>query len=65
MSEFAKWFEEQHGKRLRSGMPNHNDQQLRDMVHAGEVAKQVLEARELWDEKHQSALYAWQARNAS
>lgn len=60
-SEFAEWFNAQHKPRTDSGMPNHSDQQLRDIVHAGRVAERVLACRELWDEKRQSALYAWQA----
>ncbi|HOF31488.1 MAG TPA: hypothetical protein PK441_11615 [Burkholderiaceae bacterium] len=44
-------------------MPNHTDQQLRDMVQAGRVADRVLAFRELWDDKRQSALYAWTARD--
>ncbi len=62
-SDFEAWFRDQHGLRLRSGMPNHTDQQLRDMVQAGRVAERVLACRELWDEKHTTALYAWQARD--
>lgn len=61
-SEFADWFVAQHKPRTNSGMPNHTDQQLRDMVHAGRVAERVLACRELWDDKQTSALYAWQAR---
>ena len=60
-SEFLAWFTAQHKPRTDSGMPNHTDQQLRDMVNAGRVAQHVLECRELWDEKRQSALYAWTA----
>lgn len=59
-SAFLAWFVEQHKGRTNSGMPNHTDQQLRDMAHAGRVADRVLACRELWDEKQQSALYAWQ-----
>jgi hypothetical protein len=61
-SKFLTWFIEQHGDRDNSGMPYHTDQQLRDLVHAGKVAERVLSCRELWDEKRQSALYAWTAR---
>ena len=61
-SEFSDWFIDQHKPRLFSGMPNHTDQQLRDMVQAGRVADRVLACRELWDEKQQSALYAWTTR---
>lgn len=62
-SEFAEWFSLQHKPRTDSGMPNHSDRQLRDMVQAGRVAERVLACRELWDEKRQAALYAWQARD--
>jgi len=61
-SEFFEWFVEQHKERTKSGMPQHSDQQLRDIVQAGRVADRVLACRELWDEKQQAALYAWQAR---
>lgn len=61
-SEFLNWFIGQHKPRTSSGMPNHTDQQLRDMAQAGRVAERVLACRELWDEKQQSALYAWTAR---
>jgi hypothetical protein len=44
-------------------MPNQTDQQLRDMVQAGKVAERLLACRNVWDEKHTSALYAWQARS--
>ena len=62
-SEFMDWFVAQHKPRTDSGMPNHTDQQLRDMVQAGRVADRVLACRELWDDKQTSALYAWQARD--
>ena len=62
-SEFLEWFEAQHKTRTSSGMPNQSDQQLREMVQAGRVAERVLACRELWDEKQQSALYAWTARD--
>jgi hypothetical protein len=61
-SKFGSWFEAQHGARTRSGMPNHSDQQLRNMVEDGKVAERVLASRELWDEKRTSALCAWRAR---
>ena len=62
---FAVWFEAQHMHRMASGMPTHSDQQLRDMVQAGRVADRVLACRELWDEKRQSALYAWNTAKPS
>jgi hypothetical protein len=64
-SEFAEWFVAQHKSRDSSGMPNHTDQQLRDMVQVGRVAERVLACRELWDEKQRAALYAWQARETT
>lgn len=61
-SEFLEWFVAQHKPRTDSGMPHHTDQQLRDLVHSGQAAARVLACREMWDEKRQSALYAWTAR---
>lgn len=61
-SEFMDWFVAQHSRRTDSGMPDHTDQQLRDMVQAGRVADRVLARRDLWDDKQTSALYAWRAR---
>ena len=65
ISNFAAWFEAQHGKRTVSGMPNHTDQMLRDMADAGRIAERVLGCREVWDAQQKSALYAWQAREAA
>ena len=62
-SEFTEWFVAQHKLRTASGMPNHTDQQLHDIMQTGRVTKRMLACRELWDEKQQTALYAWQARN--
>ena len=50
--------------RKASGMPMHSDQQLQSMVQAGRVADRVLACRELWDDKRQAALYAWNAGQA-
>ena len=62
-SEFQAWFIDQHGPRLSSGMSSHSDRELNDMVRSGRSAERVLARRERWDEKQQSALYAWTARN--
>ena len=62
---FAVWFEAQHMHRKASGMPMHSDQQLQSMVQAGRVADRVLACRELWDDKRQAALYAWNAAKPS
>ena len=62
-SEFAKWFKAQHGPRESGLLAGHSEQMLRDEVHRGKVAAAELEARRLWDENRQSALYAWTARD--
>ena len=59
-SKFAEWFAAQHGKRT-ADMPDHTDQQLRELARLGRDAERALALRELWDEKRTSALYAWQA----
>jgi hypothetical protein len=64
MKEFTEWFVAQHGQRSGSDMPNHTDAQLRDMVHAGQVAERVLERRRLWDDRRLAALKAWEAQRA-
>lgn len=63
-SEFLKWFTAQHGARERDGLPGHTDVQLQAMVNAGKEAERLLSSRERWDERRQSALYAWTARDA-
>lgn len=62
-SEFMTWFVAQHGHRERGVMAGHSDQRLRDEIERGKIAAAALAERETWDEKQQSALYAWQARN--
>lgn len=64
-SEFAEWFKAQHGPRGNRLLAGHSDQRLRDEVQLGKVAAAELEARTLWDEKRQSALYAWTARDSA
>lgn len=60
-SEFMEWFVAQHKTRTDSGMPNHTDEDLRQMSQTGRIAERILACRELWDNKKNSALYAWQA----
>ena len=59
-SEFLAWFVAQHGPREQSS--DDSDLMLRSFIRAGKAAEEELAARELWDEKKQSALYAWTAK---
>ena len=61
---FAVWFEAQHMHRMATGMHNHSDDQLRAIAADGRAAANVLACRELWDDKRQAALYAWNAGQA-
>lgn len=58
-SAFLKFFVAQHGPRARDAR---SDEELRDAIAAGEWARQEMRARTEWDARHQSALYAWNAR---
>lgn len=60
MSDFAKWFEAQHGK--RPGLASFSDERLQKMVKDGKYAERTLAKRTEWDARYQSALYAWQVR---
>lgn len=60
MSDFAKWFEAQHGK--RPGLPAFSDERLQKMAKDGKYAERTLAKRAEWDARRQSALCAWQAR---
>ncbi len=65
-SEFRAGFEEQHGKRNGCAiytLPLHKktDQQLEDMVNAGEQARHALSRRKTYDRQEWSALAAWSA----
>ena len=62
-SEFLTWFTEQHGPRTSGLLTDRTDDEIRGLIQVGNIATAQLEARKLWDEKHQSALYAWQARD--
>lgn len=59
MSDFEAWFIAQHGRR---DLENVTDKQLQDLVSDGKAAERALGRRQIWDEKYQAALYAWQAR---
>lgn len=61
MSDFETWFIAQHGPR---DLENVTDKQLQDLVSDGKAAERALGRRQIWDEKFQAALYAWQARAA-
>lgn len=63
--DFALWFEAQHGKRMPDRVPpgsmlRMSDNELRDAIHAGKAATEILAGREKWDARRESALYAWQ-----
>lgn len=60
-SKFERWFAAQHGPRRKSP---ETDAELQDKIAAGRLAAIELERRRLWDEKRESALYAWQIRDA-
>jgi hypothetical protein len=65
-SEFLAWFEAQHGKRMPDRVPEGSmmrmsDDELKDAIFAGKSAADILAAREKWDARKESALYAWQA----
>jgi len=62
-SEFADWFSAQHGPRQSSDPFSKTDAELSEVIKAGRIAAAELDARRLWDEKRQSALYAWTARD--
>lgn len=62
-SEFLDWFIAQHGKRESGLMMDRSDDQLRGLIQAGKIAAAQLEARDIWDARQASALYAWQARD--
>ncbi len=62
-SEFEQWFKAQHGPRESGIMAGYSEQRLRDEIQRGKIAEAELAARKLWDEKMQSALYAWSARD--
>ena len=61
---FSDWFERQHGPRQRGGptgsVVTYSDDELDMAASRGRAAQAELDRRRLWDEKHASALYAWQ-----
>lgn len=56
MSEFAKWFNEQHSKPLKAKRAD-----LMDKVRAGETAAEQLAAMNARNEAAKWALYGWTA----
>lgn len=64
MSEFANWFRAQHGNRPGSNVPTwkllEDVQRARLKLRSAEI---LLAAREEYDAREASALYAWQARS--
>lgn len=59
-SAFESWFIAQHGK--RPGLKTMTDEHLRKMLKDGEYARRALAAREEWEVRYESALYAWTAQ---
>jgi hypothetical protein len=62
-SEFAIWFERQHGRRDRQGghTDKRTDEELSRLIIAGGGARDELNRRKLWDARRESALYAWRS----
>lgn len=62
------WFVAQHGPRGHSGpcgsVVNCSDEELRAAVWRGEAALAELRRRDVWDARKESALYAWQIKDA-
>lgn len=61
MSAFDAWFLAQHGKRPHHGP---SDKALQEAIASGKRAEQMLADRLAWDARHESALYAWQIKDA-
>ena len=61
---FSDWFERQHGPRQRGcatgSVVTYSEGGLDMGASRGRAAQAELDRRRLWDEKHASALYAWQ-----
>ena len=61
MSAFDTWFIAQHGARAKM---RRTDQELADLIEAGNMARDEVERRRLWDNLRNSALYAWNIKDA-
>ncbi len=61
-SEFAKWFEAQHGKRPTHLALDYMRANVSDMRAALMRAEQLLELTLDWERRRDSALYAWNAK---
>lgn len=57
---FEKWFEEQHGPRPSRYSTKVLWKRVSDLEQALSMAREKAEETALWDEKLNSALYAWQ-----
>ncbi len=60
--KFGDWFVAQHGARSPHAAAD-TDDVLRQKIHMGEMAARELKRRQEWDARHESALYAWTARD--
>ena len=59
--DFDEWFAAQHGPRP-GGTP---DEELPDIIRAGDLARALYRLRMEWDYRRTSALYAWQVPDSS
>jgi len=57
--DFSMWFETQHGMRPGGKL---TDQQMLDVMRAGDAMREDFRRRCNWDDRRTSALWAWQAR---
>jgi hypothetical protein len=64
VSEFADWFDAQHGKRPGGDAPAWKTlEELRHAQYECSRLEALYRAQEIYDERRTSALYAWQARS--
>lgn len=61
-SEFNDWFVAQHGERAKAFW-GHTDLELVDIANRGDAARDELGRRQVYDERKESALYAWQVKH--
>jgi hypothetical protein len=59
-SAFTAWFSKQHGPRPGG---RKSDDALLYTILDGQLAERILDEREIWDARRESALYVWQQRD--
>lgn len=60
--DFDEWFSLHHGPRPGGGA---SDQEMQDVIRAGDNTRGVYRQRLDWDNRRTSALYAWQVSDAA